>query len=187
MPKPATISSPSPRVSAWIVVAMLVMVAVPAALMLNTVRRPGVLAVAANPTPHGYTWSMLLFIISIAVIAFWFLPHEGGQILQKAFWRTIGILVSLGSHQPALGSDIGFALRLVGLPRERDAGRISWSMVAAAHRGRLCLDRSHLCDYHDVRDFETVASLGARGWGCTLVSKRLTRITGHVGFCSGAL
>ncbi len=57
-------SSPSPRLSAWLVAAMLAMVAVPAAITLHTVRAPGRLVVAsANPSPHGYTWSLLLFIV----------------------------------------------------------------------------------------------------------------------------
>jgi hypothetical protein len=75
---------------------MLGMVALPAAITLHTVRRPAVLTVPADPTPHGYTWSLLLFIVPIVVIAFWFLPREGVKIPRRAFWWTIGILVPLG-------------------------------------------------------------------------------------------
>lgn len=89
-------NSPSPRRSAWIVVAMLGMVALPAAITLDTIRRPAALAVPADPSPYGYTWSLLLFIVPIVVIAFWFLPREGVRIPQKAFWLTIAILVPLG-------------------------------------------------------------------------------------------
>ncbi len=88
--------SPSPRLSAWIVVAMMSMVALPAAITLNTIRRPAALAVPADPTPYGYTWSLLLFIIPIVAIAFWFLPCEGVKIPKKAFWLTLAILVPLG-------------------------------------------------------------------------------------------
>jgi hypothetical protein len=28
----------------------------------------------SNPTPYGYTWSLLLFVVPIVVIGFWFLP-----------------------------------------------------------------------------------------------------------------
>jgi hypothetical protein len=84
-------SSPSPRASFWIVLAMFGMLALPAAITLHTVR-----ASTQNPTPYGYTISLLLFIIPIVVIAFWFLPQEGIQVSKKAFWWTIGILFPLG-------------------------------------------------------------------------------------------
>lgn len=96
---------PSPRLSGWIVAAMLAMVAVPAAITLHTVSSPGTLQVSsANPTPYGYTWSLLLFIVPIAVIAFWFLPAEDVEIPRRAFWRTIIVLVPLG-----FGLDFFFA------------------------------------------------------------------------------
>src|SRR5580698_7389803 len=94
--QPRTQGSPSPTIDAFIVVAMLAMVAIPAALTLHTVRSPGTLAVGANPSPHGYTWSLLLFVVPILVIGLWFLPSEGLEIPQRAFWRTISILVPLG-------------------------------------------------------------------------------------------
>jgi hypothetical protein len=84
-------STPSPRASFWIVLAMFGMLAVPAVITLHTVR-----VSTQNPTPYGYTVSLLLFIIPIVVIAFWFLPQEGVQVSKKAFWWTIGILFPLG-------------------------------------------------------------------------------------------
>jgi hypothetical protein len=96
---------PSPRLSAWMVAAMLAMVAVPAATTLHSVNSPGKLQVlSSNPTPYGYSWSLLLFIIPIVVIAFWFLPAEGVEIPRRAFWWTIGILVPIG-----FGLDFFFA------------------------------------------------------------------------------
>jgi hypothetical protein len=84
---------------------MLAMVAVPAAITLFAVRSPGTLQVSAsNPTPHGYTWSLLLFIVPIVVIGFWFVPAEGVEIPRRAFCWTIGILVPLG-----FGLDFFFA------------------------------------------------------------------------------
>jgi len=105
---------------------MLAMVAVPASIALLTVRTPGKLVVPdPDPTPHGYTWSLLLFLVPIAVIAFWFLPHEHLHVPRRAFWRTLAVLVpsgcaldfffarylfifrnagaTLGVHAPALG------------------------------------------------------------------------------------
>jgi len=90
-------NSPSPRQSAWIVLAMLAMVAIPAGITLHTIRVAGIPQdFNSNPTPHGYTWSLLLFVIPILVIGIWFLPNEGVRISQRAFWRTIGILVPFG-------------------------------------------------------------------------------------------
>jgi hypothetical protein len=95
--QPMPRNSPSPRMSAWIVLVMLGMVAVPAAVTLHTVRVPAIPQVSsANPTPYGYSWSLLLFVVPIVVIAGWFLPNENVQISRRAFWRTIAILVPLG-------------------------------------------------------------------------------------------
>jgi hypothetical protein len=88
--------SPSPTVAALIVIGMLAMLVIPAALTLHSVRAPGKLEVIANASPHGYTWSLLLFIVPILAITLWFLPSEGLEIPQRAFWRTIGILVPVG-------------------------------------------------------------------------------------------
>ena len=88
MPK----SSPSPRASFWLVLAMFGMIAVPAAITLHTVR-----VSTQNPTPYGYTVSLLLFIIPIVVIGLWFIPQEGIQISKKAFWWTLGLLFPLGA------------------------------------------------------------------------------------------
>jgi len=100
-------NSPSPRLSAWIVLAMLAMVAVPAGITLHTIRVAAVPQICStNPTPHGYTWSLLLFVVPIVVIGGWFLPSEGLEIPQRAFWRTICILVICG-----FGLDFFFANR----------------------------------------------------------------------------
>lgn len=96
MANPLPGNPPSPRSSGLIVAAMVAIVALPAAITLSTIRRPATLAVPANATPHGYTISLLLFIVPILVITFWFLPREGVRIPQKAFWLTIAILVPLG-------------------------------------------------------------------------------------------
>ena len=92
-----THGSPTPAVAAGIVVAMLAMVILPAAIALHSVRFPSTLvATSPNPSPHGYTLSLSLFLVPIVVIAFWFLPSEGLEIPQRAFWRTIAVLAPLG-------------------------------------------------------------------------------------------
>lgn len=86
---------------------MLGMVAVPAAITLHTVRVAAIAKIpSSNPTPYGYSWSLLLFVVPIVVIAGWFLPNEKIRISRGAFWRTIAILVPLG-----LGLDFFFAHR----------------------------------------------------------------------------
>jgi hypothetical protein len=103
---------PSPRLSAWIVAAMVAMIAVPAAITLRTVSSPGILQLSgSNPTPLGYSWSLLLFVVPIVVILFWFMPREGVEIPRRAFWWTIGILVPIG-----FGLDFFFAQRFFVFP-----------------------------------------------------------------------
>jgi hypothetical protein len=111
MLKFARTADASPRLSALMVVAMLAMVTVPAAITLNTVQHPGTLKVPPDPSPYGYTLSLLLFIVPVVVIGLWFLPHEQLKIPQKAFWSTVGILVPLG-----WGLDFFFAQRFFRFP-----------------------------------------------------------------------
>lgn len=88
---------------------MFMMIAVPAGVTLRTVRTPATFQIqSANPTPHGYTCSLLLFVVPIVVIGYWFLPLEGVRIPQRAFWQTILILVPIG-----FGLDFFFAERFL--------------------------------------------------------------------------
>jgi len=96
MPATRTHRPSSPTVAAAIVIGMLAMVVIPAAVTLHSVSAPGKLNVGLDPSPHGYTWSLLLFVVPILVIGLWFLPSEGLEIPQRAFWRTIGILAPIG-------------------------------------------------------------------------------------------
>jgi hypothetical protein len=67
--------SPSSRASFWLVIAMLAMIAVPAAVTLRTVRVSVLNAISQpEPSPRGYTVSLLLFIVPIFVLAFWLIP-----------------------------------------------------------------------------------------------------------------
>lgn len=77
--------------------AMAAVIIIPAALTLDTVKDPGTLEItSANPTPLGYTWSLLLFIVPMVTIAWWFLRHPEYVFQRKAFWTTVAILVPLG-------------------------------------------------------------------------------------------
>lgn len=126
MSKSESGNGPASRGGVLVVIAMLAMVAVPAAITLNTIHSPGKLQILdPNPAPHGYTWSLLLFIFPIVVILFWFLPQEGIRIPQRAFWRTLAILVPLGcgldyffAHKfflfPAPGATLGIKAPALG-------------------------------------------------------------------------
>jgi hypothetical protein len=98
---------PNPSKSAWLVAAMLAMIAVPTGITLHTVRVPAMITIAsANPTPHGYSLSLLLFILPIVVIGGWFLPSEQVHIAKRAFGKTLLLLVPVG-----FGLDFFFAHR----------------------------------------------------------------------------
>ncbi|MGH9605231.1 MAG: hypothetical protein ACRD3N_05965 [Terracidiphilus sp.] len=92
---------PSTRFAFWIVLAMVLMLAVPVALTLIAVRlsafRPIAEVVRGDPSPYGYTVSLLIFLVPIVLIAFWFLPQEQLPVSKRAFWWTIGILFPLGA------------------------------------------------------------------------------------------
>jgi hypothetical protein len=94
--RPRTQGPPSRRLAAWILLGMQAMMVIPAAITLHSVTTPATLHVEPNASPHGYTWSLFLFVFPILGIALWFLPGEGLDIPQRAFWWTIGILVPIG-------------------------------------------------------------------------------------------
>ena len=90
-------NAPSPRQSASLVLAMLLLIVIPAGITLHAVRVPATIGISsANPTPHGYTWSLLLFVVPIAVIGGWFLPQERLRLPRRAFWLTLALLVPVG-------------------------------------------------------------------------------------------
>lgn len=121
--------SPGSWQGGWIVIAMLAMLIVPAAITLHTVRSRAIIKMAnTNPTPHGYTWSLLLFLVPIVVIAWWFLPSEEIQIPRCAFWRTIAVLTPLG-----FATDFFFASRFFVFPNAGATLRIG----APALRGHV--------------------------------------------------
>jgi hypothetical protein len=96
MPSPT--GSPSPRLSFWLVAAMLGMVSVPAYFTLHRAGvTPSPIALSPEPSPYGYTVSLLLFIIPIVVIVFWLIPQEGIKVSKKAVSWTIGLLFPLGA------------------------------------------------------------------------------------------
>lgn len=81
----------------WVLCLLAAMLIVPAALTLTRVEHPGVFFIASdNPTPYGYTWSLLLFIVPVVVLGAWFASRPKLHFPRQAFWRTLAVLVPLG-------------------------------------------------------------------------------------------
>jgi hypothetical protein len=95
----ATVPGPrSPQSAFLLILAMLAMISVPAGLALHTAQIPPAIDPAfPNPSPHGYTWSLLLFIVPVLVIGLWFVPREGVHISRRSFVLTIALLFPLGA------------------------------------------------------------------------------------------
>jgi hypothetical protein len=80
-----------------VVFAIAALLIIPATIALRTVTHPAVLQSSSeNPTPLGYTWSLLLFLVPIAGLAWWFARRSDLQFPRAAFWRTIAVLAPLG-------------------------------------------------------------------------------------------
>ena len=88
----------SPRAAFLLVLAILGVVAVPAALTLRTVHvGPAIDGSVMNPSPYGYSVSLLLFLVPTAVIGLWLIPLEGVPVSKKSFGLTIAILFPIGA------------------------------------------------------------------------------------------
>lgn len=82
---------------AWVVLAMIASVVVPATLTLMRVERPrGGVDPATDPTPLGYTWSLLLYVVPVMALAWWCLRSPGLGLQRAALWRSLALLASLG-------------------------------------------------------------------------------------------
>jgi hypothetical protein len=96
----------------FVIVALLV---VPATITLRSVDVPGTLVVSSeNPTPLGYTLSLLLFILPLICLVWWFLRHPNLQFPRTSFWRTIGILVPCGFLLDLLFGPLFFSFENTG-------------------------------------------------------------------------
>lgn len=128
MTAPRSHGLPRPTICAMIVVAMLAMIVIPAAVTLHTVHiAPPPIPLNQGSTPHGYTFSLLLFIVPITFVGVWFLPSEGLHIPQHAFCWTLVILVPLGFlldfvfaqwffNYPNVGATLGIPAPALGRP-----------------------------------------------------------------------
>ena len=92
--KPITrIASPTSDIK-WIL-AMLLSLVVPAFLTLSTIRHhPG--SARPDSSPHGYTVSLLLFLIPVVNMYWWRYLHPGGPHHRRALFWASGTIAALG-------------------------------------------------------------------------------------------
>jgi len=82
----------------------------PATLTLRTVVDPGTPQIGSdNPTPYGYTWSLLLFVVPLIALGWWFARRRDLDLARKSFWRTIAVLAPLGFGLDLLFGNVFFA------------------------------------------------------------------------------
>src|SRR4029077_11262834 len=81
----------------YVVFAIAAALVLPAAIALRAFIHPVILqSTSDNPTPFGYTWSLLLFIVPIAALGGWFACRPDLVFPRKAFWRPIAVLTPTG-------------------------------------------------------------------------------------------
>jgi hypothetical protein len=82
------------RVLIWMAAVLII----PFALTLRTITqpRPPYPNLQANPTPHGYTWSLSLFIVPVVLLACWLGRRWESRIQNRAFWITSFIVSGSG-------------------------------------------------------------------------------------------
>ena len=69
---------------------------VPFVLTLMTIKESRPLINDLSASPHGYTWSLSLFIVPVAVLAAWVSLRRHAPVQKKAFWLTGGSLAVCG-------------------------------------------------------------------------------------------
>ncbi|HEY8967121.1 MAG TPA: hypothetical protein VIM58_11785 [Candidatus Methylacidiphilales bacterium] len=82
---------------ASVVFAVLAALLIPSYLTLKTVHVANAMVPASlDPSPLGYTWSLLLFIVPIVFIVIWLHSDPSRAFPRKAFYITVGIIAPLG-------------------------------------------------------------------------------------------
>jgi hypothetical protein len=112
----------------WIVFVMIGILVVVSGVTLNSVAEPGQLRMlSSNPTPYGYTTSLLLFFLPVVPWGWWFMQHPEYRLARESFWKTILTLIPLGFvldlifgnvffHFPNLEATLGVGIPAVGGP-----------------------------------------------------------------------
>lgn len=95
---------PEPPNTLKTVIVMTVAIVVPAVLTLSAVNAPPTTPPSENPTPYGYTISLLLFALPVFAIAVWHFRHPRLHLDRKAILCGTLAVFALGSIL-----DFGFA------------------------------------------------------------------------------
>src|SRR6516225_6464864 len=112
------------RKAFYVIFAIAAALVIPAAIALRSVIHPVVLqATSDNPTPLGYTWSLLLFISPIGALGWWFASRPDLRFPRNAFWRAISVLTPLGFLLDLLFGNAFFIFR-------NKAATLGWEVLA---------------------------------------------------------
>jgi hypothetical protein len=92
------VTSPTPRQSIGLIVMMVLLIAVPMAITLNTVKLPvkPIILTGDGTSPHGYTVSLLLWITPIVAMLAWLIPSSKLKMPRMAFIVTMAIMFPMG-------------------------------------------------------------------------------------------
>src|SRR5436309_4072782 len=92
------VTSPSPRQSIALIVMLVLLIALPLAITLTTVKLPvePFILITDGASPHGYTVSLLLWIIPIAAMLLWLIPRSDLRMPRKSFVITMAIMFPAG-------------------------------------------------------------------------------------------
>src|SRR5262249_14041572 len=87
-----------PQLAAFqVVFVILGLMVLPAALTLHTVHHPRRLVITSdNPTPRGYTVSLLLFLVPAAALLWWLRRRRDLGLQRRAAGRTLAVLIPQG-------------------------------------------------------------------------------------------
>lgn len=112
-PRPTDAPSATDQMRAFqAFLSILVLIVIAATITLRTVHDPGTLEIeSSDPTPLGYTWSLVLFVLPLLGVAAWFLRHPDYGFQKRAFWTTLIVLVPLGA-----GLDLLFGHKFFTFP-----------------------------------------------------------------------
>lgn len=184
-----------PETDLKVLLIMLAAVIVPAAFTLSIVEAPRTFVLGSDPSPLGYTWSQLIFLVPVLCLHYFFKRHAEFIRYRKAYWMTVGMFLSAGLGMDILLGEIFFTfpneashlgIHLPGL--DIRTGEIEWNIpieeISFYGIGAMFMLLMYLwCDLywigtHDSVAFERKAKAlpklveahwGAAVWGLVLI------------------
>jgi hypothetical protein len=86
----------NPKNDFWVFIGMIFMLLIPSILTLLSVEERSPVVFPTNPTPYGYTWSLLLFLVPALTLLGWLHYNSDLVFPRKAFYWTCGLIIPLG-------------------------------------------------------------------------------------------